>query len=190
MPLDGVSLADTLRPQRDPETGGAAFAFAESGSALQVTMFNLLRSGRADAFNCLNGPRFSLCGESGQPGQLYDHVADPFLSAPADDVPAPIRRRLVEAAPRWQPEHARSRSVRTPRFKLVEQPSLEGYVRRLYDVAADPRETEEVSAAHPEVVARLGKELTRWTRDLDRRQPVVRDEEDVEALRTLGYIED
>jgi arylsulfatase A-like enzyme len=190
MPLDGLSLAGAVRPRREPETGGAAFAFAESGSALQVTMFNLLRSGRADSFHCLNGERFSLCGEPGQPGQLYDHVADPFLSAPADDVPAQVRRRLVEAAPRWRPEHARSRSVRTPRFKLVEQPSLEGYVRRLYDLAADPGQTEEVSAAHPEVAARLGEELTRWSRGLDRRQPVVRDEEDVEALRTLGYIED
>jgi hypothetical protein len=42
--------------------------------------------------------------------------------------------------------------VRAPPWKLL---SFEGAPPRLFDLAADPRERYDVSAAHPEVAARL-----------------------------------
>jgi hypothetical protein len=81
--------------------------------------------------------------------------------------------------------------VRTPRFKLVEYPQLEGgYRRALYDLESDPVELRDVSEAHPEVADRLGRQLDRYTAELPApttRPP--RSFEQDEILRSLGYVE-
>lgn len=59
---------------------------------------------------------------------------------------------------------AKVRAVRTPAWKLVRQPALDGVHLRLFDVAADPAERADVAAAHPDVVAELGARLDAWMR--------------------------
>ncbi len=72
----------------------------------------------------------------------------------------------------------------------MEHPSLSGGHRReLYDLAADPNETRDVSAAHPEVAARLASALERWTATLPPVRTPERTEQQLEALRALGYID-
>lgn len=76
----------------------------------------------------------------------------------------------------------------------MEYPLPSGARRRvLYDLERDPRETTDVSQQHPEVAARLGSELDRWTAELDavaRREPESqRSDDTLERLRALGYIQ-
>jgi hypothetical protein len=62
----------------------------------------------------------------------------------------------------------------------------------LFDVAADPVELVDVSAAHPEVVERLREELQRWRapqRPPERASPPP-DAERLRAMRELGYAGD
>ena len=66
--------------------------------------------------------------------------------------------------PEWQDTIvvAKHRAIRSGHYKLVYQPTRTGVRWRLYDLAADPDEQREVSAAHPEVVAALRKKLETW----------------------------
>lgn len=57
---------------------------------------------------------------------------------------------------------AKHRAIRTERWKLVYQPTRQGVRWSLYDVVADPDELHDVSAAHPDVVATLERELKAW----------------------------
>ena len=60
----------------------------------------------------------------------------------------------------------------------------------LYDLVADPAESENVIDAHPEVAARLGAELRAWTASIPTdAPPPERDEEQLEMLRALGYVD-
>jgi arylsulfatase A-like enzyme len=59
---------------------------------------------------------------------------------------------------------AKHRMVRDARYKLVYVPARAGVKWLLYDTEADPAETQDVAAAHPDVVARLQGELWRWMR--------------------------
>ena len=64
----------------------------------------------------------------------------------------------------WEPVTlaARHRSVRDSRWKLVYVPTRDAARLSLFDTEADPGETADVAAAHPEVVARLEADLMRW----------------------------
>jgi arylsulfatase A-like enzyme len=59
---------------------------------------------------------------------------------------------------------AKHRMVRDERWKLVYVPARTGVRWLLYDTQADPGETLDVAAAHPDVVARLQGELWSWMR--------------------------
>jgi arylsulfatase A-like enzyme len=59
---------------------------------------------------------------------------------------------------------AKHRMVCDERWKLVYVPARTGVRWMLYDTAADPGETENVAAAHADVVARLQGELWSWMR--------------------------
>ena len=91
----------------------------------------------------------------------------------------------------WAPEEARERTVRSRRFKLVERPRpAGGYRRFLYDLEADPRAEHDVSDRYPQVMAELQQALEGWTAELPAGQPPPqRSDEELEALRTLGYID-
>jgi arylsulfatase A-like enzyme len=59
---------------------------------------------------------------------------------------------------------AKHRMVRDDRWKLVYVPARTGVRWMLYDTEADPGETEDVAAAHADVVARLQGDLWSWMR--------------------------
>jgi arylsulfatase A-like enzyme len=191
---DGLDLGPRLRadaPAPALEAAIGPVAFAESGSSLVMPSIRPLVTGRARERHCINGERFSLCQSPGEQPVLFDHVVDPGLTQDVSEAHPEEFERLREAQERWPPEHCRERTVRTPRFKLVEYPLLEGgYRRALYDLGNDPRELRDVSQAHPEVAATLGRHLDRYTAELPApatRPP--RSFEQDEILRSLGYVE-
>lgn len=193
--MDGADLSRRLAQglsRRWGWGGREPVAFAESGSALLPETTTYVLSGRLHALHCLNAGAFSLCakGRRGVP-RLYDHEADPRLTTPVDDRFPEEKALLLAGWERWKPEGARERTVRTTRFKLVEEPRWRGgYRRRLYDLAADPAETRDVSREHPEAVRRLAALLEAWTRGIgDGQEPGERDAEDLETLRALGYVQ-
>jgi len=78
------------------------------------------------------------------------------------------------------------RAVQGPRFKYVWASDGE---RRLYDIPADPLEQHDLSGAHPEIQAHLDRILTGFHEgSVDQSTPVELDEEQREALRSLGYV--
>jgi arylsulfatase A-like enzyme len=87
-----------------------------------------------------------------------------------------------------------ARSIVSERYKLIEidwnYERVEGETR-LYDLAADPGETRDLSDAKPEVLARLRRELDaafRAYEDASATSPAnVLDELDTERLKALGY---
>ncbi|HEY1693115.1 MAG TPA: sulfatase-like hydrolase/transferase [Polyangiaceae bacterium] len=63
---------------------------------------------------------------------------------------------------------AKHRMVRDERWKLLYVPARTGVRWLLYDTQADPGETVDVAAAHPDVLARMQGELWAWMRlDVD-----------------------
>ena len=83
------------------------------------------------------------------------------------------------------------RAVVDERFKLIAD--FATGENRLYDRSADPGETRDVAAEHPEVVVELQQALTRWLRDTERLEDqgeaLRRGQEAAERLRALGYIQ-
>lgn len=57
---------------------------------------------------------------------------------------------------------AKHRMVRDERHKLIYAPTRSGVKWMLFDTESDPLEERDVAGEHPEVVARLGKELWQW----------------------------
>jgi hypothetical protein len=172
---------------RTPRIDGLA---ASGMRFVHAGMFGYVRSGRTGGRHCLNGPRYSLCAAPDEPARLYDHVADPALRSDVSDRYPEIAQRLRVAAAVWTPSRARERTVRSPEFKLVEYPRLEGgYRRALYDLRADPGETIDVSSERPEVTRSLAARLERWSAELVPEQPVEPSADQIEALRALGYVD-
>lgn len=177
--VDGISLVSRLAG----EEGGPQVAVAESGSALHPLLTDYVTSGRR-AFNCVNDARWSLCDRRGRT-VLYDHEADPGLRTDVARANPDVVARLSDAGKLWPPESGRERTARTPAFKLVQRPNIAGgYTSSLY---ALPDDTTDVSASHPEVVAELEKALLAWGAPTPAQGD--RSEADLEALRSLGYVE-
>ena len=164
----------------------------ETGSALVSAAFHLISSGRAGGFHCTNADRYSLCRNPDEDDRLFDHESDPLLENDlASELPREVRR-LTRLRERWPPETPRQRSVSDGRFKLVEIPRRRGgYARVLFDMVSDPAEATDVSASHPDVIERLGPQLDRWVATLPEiAEPIEeRDDETLEQLRALGYID-
>jgi hypothetical protein len=59
---------------------------------------------------------------------------------------------------------AKHRMARDERYKLVYVPARTGVRWMLYDTQADPGETTDVAAAHPDVLARMQGQLWAWMR--------------------------
>jgi choline-sulfatase len=83
----------------------------------------------------------------------------------------------------WSP----LRSLRTPRYKLIQAPRLE-----LFDLQADPGETTNVFAQHRAVAARMNQELERLIGETSRNAPAPEaanlDKETIERLASLTLI--
>jgi len=98
---------------------------------------------------------------SDRDGQRYQQVRIPY--------PWVYETATVEPSgdialkPEWEKtvEAAKHRGLYLGRWKLLELPTPQGVQVELYDVVADPRETHNVAAEHPEVVARLREVLAR-----------------------------
>ena len=59
-----------------------------------------------------------------------------------------------------------------------------------YDLEADPAERRNVIEEHPEVAARLSDQLGVWSASIpSQAPPPERDEEQLEMLRALGYVD-
>ena len=172
-------------------------AVAEAGGALHLEAFSFMVSGRRDRKWCINDPPYSMCfdtaglppGEKAE-GKIYNHVDDPHVVTPLTTVPPDVEAKLRGAANIWGPESTRARAVRTPQFKLVAYPELTGgYRYALYDLENDPRETKNVFDAHKREADKLLELLERWQADLPIYQPRERTAQELEELRSLGYIQ-
>lgn len=188
--MDGVDVSARLCGDR-AEGASQGAAFAESGSNLKVDSYDAVRSGNQNRESCVNGPRFSLCESPKWPApRLFDHVADPKRREDLSRRNPEERRRLAEAARRWPVYEARQRTMRTPRFKLVERPQLEGgYTAALFDLRSDPGETRDVAAEHPTEFGRFREALDEWARSIPASGQQALTPEELEQLRALGYID-
>lgn len=70
----------------------------------------------------------------------------------------------ISIQPKWEQPIVTSkhRAVRTPQWKLLYQPTLNGPRWRLFDVVADPEQRDDVAAAHADEVSALRAELEKW----------------------------
>ena len=187
--MDGTDLSHRLRDSRF-RRGDERFGLAESGSALLLHSFNSLHSGRKHERHCLNGPQYSLCGAPDEEPGLYDHTVDPRLTTDLSDEYPDIKRQMLAAREVWPPEQARERSIFDGRYKLVERPRIRGGYRiHLYDLEEDPEATRDLARERPDEVRRLTRALEAWTTTLPGPQVEKLDEEQLEVLRTLGYID-
>ncbi len=186
--LEGIDQSRRVRGEAAGDS--TRIAFSESGNALMIRNHPYLHSGWDGERSCLNGTRFSLCGEPGKVAGLFEPGVDPELGNDvSEDFPNALAV-LRGARERWPVGHVRSRSARTPRFKLVDTPRIEGgYERKLVDLRADRDEAADVRDRHPDVVRRLGEALDSWTaKRAEAASPPV-DPGVLEGLRALGYIE-
>jgi len=179
-----------IAPPR-PEGAGELVALAESGSAMLIGAFSQPFEGFRPGKNCVHGPRFSFCTLPGRGTGLYDRLEDPNLSVDVSKANPQDLAILRAARERWQLGEARQRAARSRRYKLVDFPLLTGgYARALYDLEADPAESVNVIDAHPKVAARLGAALAAWSASIPSNAPAPeRDEEQLEMLRALGYVD-
>jgi arylsulfatase A-like enzyme len=103
--------------------------------------------------------------------------------------PEPQKRLFLKRDPGFDfsPYDRRLRSIQVGSLKLIASDRGE---RELYDLARDPDELHDLSAARPEDAARLAAQLDSWARNLAPRaaQPAPAiDPEARRALRELGY---
>jgi arylsulfatase A-like enzyme len=71
---------------------------------------------------------------------------------------------VLQSAMRLLTLVARHRMVRDERWKLIYVPTRTGVRWMLFDTVADPGETQDVAAAHPDILARLQGDLWSWMR--------------------------
>jgi arylsulfatase A-like enzyme len=162
---DGVDVSARLRGE--PVGTEPLVALSESGSALHSESRRVIFSGRARGRHCFNGPRFALCRFPGEAPGLFDLQTDPARRVDVSDLHPDTKRVLLEASQSWRPEEPRRRAARTCRRGG-------GTRRRRRRPRPSPR--------------------PRAPRDRSpRRRPAVRaperDEQQLEALRALGYID-
>ena len=189
--MDGADLSERITGVSAGQGGAPRAAFAESGSHLKVDSYAAVRSGNQNRETCVNGPRFSLCESQRWPApRLFDHVADPERRNDLSRRYPDEVRRLAEAAARWPVYETRQRTLRTPRFKLVERPRLEGgYAAALFDLRSDPGESRDIAAGHAAEVERLGEALQAWARGISAAAQKAHTLEELEQLQALGYID-
>lgn len=83
------------------------------------------------------------------------------------------------------------RMIRRGDHKLILTPTPEGVDLELYDLAVDPEETTNLAKELPDIARRLGWELEKWFSGYEETDtsPLELDQEDLESLRALGYLD-
>lgn len=192
-PMEGVDLSPRLRADGRADLAARRRpVFAEGATAVWNESVQHVTTGRTWWRVCINGPRYTLCEiPKEEPGvfKLYDHIEDPALTIDrAAELPEEVAR-LQEAWKSWPPENARQRVARTPEFKIVQFPRLEGgYETHLYHLPSDPGETVDVKARFPDAYRELLADLEEWTADLAEIPDRLEDPDLEATLRTLGYV--
>lgn len=133
------------------------------------------------------------------PGLEGDSLAPFFaggadgVTAPADVAPQGFQHAFFEAGGGSPTTHYRG--VQDPRWKLVYHPPFAGRdaAFELYDLAADPLETNDVKEAHRAEARRLREVLWGWMKGTDwirreRSYVETQSEDTMKALRALGYV--
>lgn len=185
--LDGLDLSARLQGKASQQT--PPVARLEAGSALNISYYKRIFSGRAHSRSCIHNARYSLCAFPGREPHLYDHDADPFLERDVSKQHPKILQQLLESSRKWRPEQVRERALRDGRFKLVERPLLQGgFVRQLFDLRQDPAERVDATDRFPAVAERLSARLDNWSLQTPLAAPAAAPE-DLKTLRSLGYIE-
>ncbi|MCH9648759.1 MAG: sulfatase [Deltaproteobacteria bacterium] len=188
--MDGVDLSRRLGGGPWPRLAPQPTAVAESGSSLLPNTFNFPFSGRARSLHCYNSPRFSLCQDDASGPFLYEPSTDPQLRQDLSDQFPKAREALLKAQAAWPAEQVRERTLRTTRFKLVEYPLWRGgYRRALYDIREDPQQSRDVKHLFPKELQALSRQLSQWTSTLPTGAAQERSQEQIDALRALGYIQ-
>jgi len=181
--------ADLFADQPSSPDARRDAAFVESGAALVAQAPRYISVGRVKGWSCTWGERFALCEGGGRPLALYEPASDPLLERDVSAAHPEEVAALIAVRQRWPPGSPRQRGVRTLRFKLVESPLPGGgYERRLYDLAADPEESRDVAADHRRELATLSGWLDDWTIRLPTPEPLDLSDEEIETLRSLGYL--
>lgn len=83
----------------------------------------------------------------------------------------------------------RFRSVILDGWKLIWTPGRATMAYELYDLKADPHETVNLIDQHPEIALELAELVTRWTVSAGQSEDQTIPEDDLERLRSLGYIQ-
>ncbi len=99
------------------------------------------------------------------PGLPADHLRYPDLF---DLLEVPdTRTGTLTIRPEFQDivVKAKDRMIRSGRWKLTYQPTNNGPIYALYDIASDPESKRDVAADHPEEVATLSAALASWIGD-------------------------
>ena len=127
-------------------------------------------------------------------GSLLEHAdeeAESALPRPMFSTALPQAWRVPEVGADFDFDILVS-SVRTPTWKLIAYPGVDGEILQLFDLERDPGERRDVAALHPEEVATLRVALDSWggrERNADAAPPPELSPEQEEALRALGYLE-
>jgi arylsulfatase A-like enzyme len=103
-----------------------------------------------------------LCGVEIPDGLDLDGRSLVPLLKQSDGAGRPERTLVVHSQRIEHPEKWRKSAVMTPRWRLVNG-------EELYDIQADPGQERDVSAEHPQVIARLRQEYDRWWEHIDDR---------------------
>jgi len=190
--MDGDDLTQIVRaPDSITAASSDRIVFAEGATPLLNQFYGTVFTGRPFQRACINGPRYTLCDvfeSKQQPPQLFDHIDDPGLSRDIAAKHPEEVRTLLAARTLWPPGAARERVATTSRFKLVQFPRLEGgYTMALYDRTTDPSETQDISAAQPQLAATLLAALTNWGTDIPMTASAPLPPSAQESMRKLGY---
>lgn len=132
-------------------------------------------------------PRTILSLANIEPPAQLGGAASAFFAS-RDLSPLALGREIPEAAPPAVSElFGRLASIRTETAKWISRP------QELYDLSADPRETENLAGTRPALQDDLRRRLHRWQEGWKVRGPLARPTSvpaDVtQRLRTLGYVE-
>ncbi len=209
--MDGVDVSWRWNDKTPRPARAETHSFAESSALTIVGATGFLATGRSGGTYCVHDTRYSICERPVEPAPqkadeaapagepetvigIYDRAVDslPRNAVPIEEVPPEVVERLQAAFKRWPLGTARSRMVRSERYKLVEVPVLEGGFRReLYDMSVDPSEIEDISASRPRTTSQLAHHLERWLTDQPLYKPAAKlSDEELSELKALGYIGD